>query len=77
MLTSLRPDPWCEPGKRASKPALSVFWLILYAVQLIRRSDVFVMTSEPPSNSSGMRFAKRCTLIPAGAAEWGQLSQRC
>ena len=30
----------------------------------MRVAAVRVMTSEPPSNSSGMRLAKRCTLIP-------------
>mmetsp|Transcript_10824 Transcript_10824/g.25721 ORF Transcript_10824/g.25721 Transcript_10824/m.25721 type:complete len:332 (+) Transcript_10824:483-1478(+) len=45
-------------------PTLSEWWLILYACQLMRLVAVLVITSEPASNSSGMRFAYRNTLIP-------------
>ncbi len=38
----------------------------------MRLSAVLVMTSEPPSNSSGMRLAKRYTLMPGGGVGWGE-----
>ncbi|OSX70540.1 hypothetical protein BU14_0728s0006 [Porphyra umbilicalis] len=45
-------------------PTRSVDGLILYAVQLMRLRAVRVTTSLPPSNSSGMRLAKRYTDRP-------------
>ena len=45
-------------------PILSLFLSILYEPQF-RRCTHRVTTSEPPSKSSGMRFANRNTLNPA------------
>ena len=49
-------------------PTLSWFCRILYALQLMRLLLTCVATSAPPSKSSGMRLAKRYTVIPGLAS---------
>mmetsp|Transcript_45646 Transcript_45646/g.97242 ORF Transcript_45646/g.97242 Transcript_45646/m.97242 type:complete len:304 (-) Transcript_45646:795-1706(-) len=49
-------------------PILSWFCRILYAPQLMRRLLTCVATSPPPSKRSGMRLAKRWTVIPGLAS---------